>query len=271
MQSMVSVIIPCYRCSETIERAVESVIRQTLPPKEILLVEDCSDDEGATLASLYHLKQNFQDKICIKIIQLKENSGPGGARNAGWDEAQQTYLAFLDADDSWHPRKLEIQYQWMKSHPGVALTGHQSIWIKSGKQAHNLPDQWLAKLIGRRQLLLFNCFPTRSVMLRREIAYRFDPTKRQAEDYLLWLMISLGGHPAWRLELPLAYTYKADFGGSGLSGDLWKMEKGELDTYRQVYRNEMISRIEFIGLVLMSLSKYLRRLLLSQLQQHFPG
>jgi len=104
MQAPVSVIIPCYRCADTIGRAVESMIWQTLPPKEILLVEDYSQDEGKTLASLYDLQRKFQDKITIKVIPLLKNGGPGGARNTGWDEAQQPYLAFLDADDSWHPR-----------------------------------------------------------------------------------------------------------------------------------------------------------------------
>ncbi|MCR4303908.1 MAG: glycosyltransferase [Gallionella sp.] len=267
MQSPVSVIIPCYRCADTIERAVESVIVQTLPPKEILLVEDCSDDKGVALASMSRLQQNFQGKASIRIIPLKKNSGPGGARNVGWDEAQQPYLAFLDADDSWHPRKLEIQYQWMESHPEVALTGHPSVLIESGKSIPVLPEQLKARPISGYSLLISNCFPTRSVMLRREIAYRFDPAKRYAEDYLLWLRIVLGGKSAWLLELPLAYSYKADFGAKGLTGNLWKMEIGELDTYRRVCKDGMIPRTVHLGLSLLSLLKYLRRLILVYFQR----
>ena len=267
MQSPVSVIIPCYRCSETIERAVESVIRQTFPPKEILLVEDCSDDEGATLASLHRLKQNFQDKISIKIIPLKENSGPGGARNAGWDEAQQPYLAFLDADDSWHPRKLEIQYQWMKSHPEVTLTAHQSVWIMPGEPPPAFPARLNVRPVSIYPLLVSNLFPTRSVMLLREITYRFEPAKRYAEDYLLWLRIVLGGKSAWLLEVPLVYSYKADFGAHGLTGNLWKLEKGEIDTYRKIHQDGLISRVLYSGLVLFSLLKFLRRLMISHFQR----
>ena len=263
MQALVSVIIPCYRCVDTIVRAVESVTRQTLLPKEILLVEDFSQDDGKTLASLYDLQRRFQNKIAIKVIPLLKNVGPGEARNAGWDESQQPYLAFLDADDSWHPRKLEFQYEWMESHPQVALTGHLSLWLMPGEVLPDLPERINSRPIDSCSLLLSNCFPTRSVMLRREIVNRFEPTKRYAEDYLLWLKIVMDGKSVWLLELPLAYSYKANFGAGGLTRNLWKMECGELATYSSVYMDGSISRLHYWFIVLFSLLKYLRRLLLS--------
>lgn len=263
----VSVIIPCYRCTETIARAVESVICQTLPPEEILLIEDGSDDGGETFASLSRLQQIHQDKASIKLIPLPENSGPSGARNAGWEVATQPYLAFLDADDSWHPQKLEIQYQWMAAHPKVMLTGHQSAWIRQGNIFPGLPSVIQARAIGRIQLLISNCFPTRSVMLRRSIACRFDPTRRYAEDYLLWLKIVLNGESAWLLGAPLAYSYNADFGGVGLSSELWKMEKGELGVYQQLYLCRLISWLALAGLMLLSLVKFLRRVVVCQLRR----
>ena len=100
-------------------------------------------------------------------------------------------------------------------------------------------------------------------MLRREITNRFDPAKRYAEDYLLWLEIIMDGNSAWLLELPMAYSYKADFGDDGLTGNLWKMAWGELDTYRRIYLDGAISRAYYSCIVLFSLLKYLRRLLLS--------
>ncbi len=267
MRAPVSVIIPCYRCADTIGRAVESVICQTAPPEEILLIEDGSDDGGETLASLYRLQQKHQGETSIRAIPLSENSGPSGARNAGWEAATQPYLAFLDADDSWHPQKLEIQYQWMAAHPEVVLTGHQSVWIRQGNLFPDLPSTIQARAIGRVRLLLSNCFPTRSVMLRRSIAYRFDPTRRYAEDYLLWLKIVLNGESAWLLGAPLAYSYSADFGGVGLSGDLWQMEKGELDAYQQLYLCRLISWLALVGLMLLSLVKFLRRVVVCRLRR----
>lgn len=259
MRSPVSVIIPCYRCADTIERAVDSVVLQTLPPEELLLVEDCSDDAGRTLEALHRLKQIYQETISIKIIALDSNLGPGGARNAGWNEARQPYLAFLDADDSWHGKKLELQYQWMVAQPDVILTGHQTKQIEKNQQVHLLSELIVSHIITKGALLMSNRFPARSVMLRQEIEYRFDPLKRYAEDYLLWLQIVMHGGKAVLLALPLSYSYKADYGGSGLSGNAWQMEKGELDTYRRIYREGLISPLVYLGCISLSLVKHLRR------------
>lgn len=264
MPCPVSVIIPCYRCAESIDRAVESVATQTLVPEEILLVEDCSNDGGSTLAALHRLQQRYRDTLSINVIALGQNGGPGRARNVGWDAARQPYIAFLDADDSWHPRKLEIQYQWMHAHPAISLTGHQSVKIAPDAEIPDWTGEVIARPVARRQFLLSNCIPTRSVMLRRgDVKYRFDPAKRHSEDYLLWLRIILSGHAACRIEAPLAFSYKADYGEAGLSGDLWKMEKGELNTYREIYRDGLITMVPFVGLVVYSLLKYLRRIVLS--------
>lgn len=271
MRSPVSVVIPCYRCADTIGRAVESVIMQTLPPEEIILVEDCSNDGGRTAAALQQLQQSYQNKAVIKIIALPRNRGPGGARNAGWSEAGQPYVAFLDADDSWHACKLEVQYQWMAMHPAVTLTGHQSRQMENGRPPEELPGAPVARVIRGRALLLSNRFPARSVMLRRDNSYRFDPAKRYAEDYLLWLQIVLHGGQAVLLELPLAYSYKADFGGVGLSGNAWEMEKGELDTYTRIFREGLISWAAYIGCVMISLLKFLRRLAMLNFRRACTG
>ena len=259
----VSVIIPCYRCAATIDRAVGSVAGQTQLPAEIMLVEDCSADGGKTLAALEHLRERYRGILNIKIIAMEQNGGPGRARNAGWEAASQPYIAFLDADDSWNPRKLELQYGWMSEHPQVVLTGHRSEKIAPESQFPELTDEVVAHAVSRRKFLLSNSIPTRSVMLRREhISYRFDPAKRHSEDYLLWLQIVLIGNAVWQFDAPLAYSYKADYGEEGLSADLWKMEKGELDTYIRVWRERLISFPVLSALWAYSLSKYLRRMVL---------
>jgi glycosyltransferase involved in cell wall biosynthesis len=125
----VSVIIPCYRCAETVERALDSILRQTMRPSEILFVEDASADEGKTLDKLHQLVAAYDGKIDIQILCMDTNGGPGEARNFGWAHALQPYIAFLDADDAWHPHKIEIQYLWMKTHPDVALSCHETILL----------------------------------------------------------------------------------------------------------------------------------------------
>lgn len=260
-QACVSVIIPCYRCSETIKRSVESVVGQTLPPNEVLLVEDGSNDGGATLSELYTLQRIFSDRN-IKILTLNKNSGPANARNAGWDAATQPFVAFLDADDAWHPRKLEIQTSWMNEHPDVMISGHR-IEVVSGFSPKHLKIRSIyARNLNQLEWLLSCRFSTISVMLRRDLPFRFDPEKRYSEDYLLWLRIVMNGNKSWRIELPLAYCFKPLYGSGGLSGDLWKMERGVHDTYQNIYREGLISFPVYAGLVIFSILKYFRRRIL---------
>ena len=260
MRAPVSVVIPCYRCSETIDRAVESVIRQTCPPKEILLVEDRSNDGGLTLAALHRLEESHRGHFYIRVIQLNENVGPGCARNEGWNLAQETYISFLDADDSWHERKLELQHQWMDAHPEVMMTGHKSsLWLPANKFAE-VSEQLKAQQVHGRAMLISNRFPTRTVMLRRNLPCRFDSTKRHAEDYLLWLQIVLGGWQAWFIDATLAYSYKEEFGKAGLSKHLWQMERGVLDSLHRICGEKLISHTACLFAMLFSILKFIRRL-----------
>ncbi len=266
----VSVIIPCYRCEDTIKRALDSVIAQTLPPEEIILIDDFSNDDGVNLAALNQLGQGHQ-KTSIKIVRLDKNSGPGSARNAGWKEASQPYLAFLDADDSWHSKKLEIQYQWMAAHPDVVLSGHQSIKISENVALPELPESLLVRRVNKYSLLFSNRFPTRSVMVKREVFYRFLPEKRYAEDYLLWLTIVFNGQQAWFLNSPMAYSFKEDFGDGGLTGNLWKTQLGVLDTYHRIFSAGFISIFMLILVSGFSFFKYLRRLGITKVRSLFNG
>jgi glycosyltransferase involved in cell wall biosynthesis len=260
-QARVSVIIPCYRCSETIERAVVSVAEQTLQPVEVILVDDCSGDD--TLTTLYQIQANYlQD--WIKVIALPKNAGAGTARNVGWEVATQPYIAFLDSDDSWHAQKIEIQYGWMMKNPNVALTGHACQQVDdegavNGKEDFSIVDSRFIAFT-KKKLLLSNRFFTPSVMLRRDIVQRYPNGKRYSEDYQLLLEICCAGLQCYRSELPLAYLYKAAYGEAGLSAALWQMEKWELDTYLSLFKTKSIQLGTLLFLVGWSLAKFLRRI-----------
>jgi glycosyltransferase involved in cell wall biosynthesis len=259
----VSVIIPCFNCSGTIERALASVLGQTLLPAEIFLVDDGSDDHGRTSEILSELKRRHEEKASISVISLRVNNGPSAARNAGWDAATQSYIAFLDADDAWHPRKIEIQYRWMEDHPDVALTGHPCLWIRSGIAASPLPSSWDAHEVRRIPLLFSNRFQTPSVMLRRSIPYRFRLGMDRCEDYLLWLRMVLNGHKAWRIELPLAFIFKPPFGRAGLSRNVWKLSRGEMIAFGLAEKEGLIKKPARLLITTYIFLKYLRRLCIS--------
>jgi glycosyltransferase involved in cell wall biosynthesis len=264
----VSVIIPCWQCADVVERAVASVASQRWKPAEVILADDASKD--GTLLKLHDL-QNRYGENWIKIIALKRNAGPAAARNAAWDAAKEKYIAFLDADDAWHPCKIEIQYAWMESHPNVVLTGHGFIRksplarTEFGKQSPDLKftENYEVVKITPFRLLFSNRFFTRSVMLHRNLPFRFHPDKRRSEDYLLWLEIVLNGHSAWYIDAPMAYEYKAPFGEGGLTRNLSAMEAQELDTYRRLYRKGLLSAFSTCCLMMFSLVKYVRRAIIN--------
>lgn len=258
----VSVVIPCYRCGATISRAVSSVYYQSWRPREVILVDDFSGDD--TVVCLSELKEKYPDGW-IQIIELDVNDGPGTARNVGWEHATQPYVAFLDADDAWHHQKIDIQTNWMLSNPNVALTGHACIVASSKESADKVTysyEESKFQRVSSSQLLASNRFPTPSVMLKRDIVHRFVCGKRYIEDFLLWCEICLDGYDCFRCDLPLVSLFKADYGESGLSGDLWKMEKGELDAYYKLRISRRIGFSSFAFFSIVSLVKYLRRVLL---------
>jgi glycosyltransferase involved in cell wall biosynthesis len=255
----VSVVVPCYRCAQTLGRAVASVAAQTSLPMELILVDDASADE--TCSVMHDLVGKYSPGW-IKLILLDQNEGAANARNAGWSIASQPYIAFLDADDAWHPRKIEIQYAFMNANPDVALCGHGHRLITQDVMPDWKLMQGDAREITKWALLLSNKFVTPSVMLRRDVAQRFNEKQRYMEDYMLWLEMFFSGARIVKLPTELVAVYKEQFGVLGLSAQLWLMECGELGNYRRLYDEKLIKSYQFAALVLYSVLKHVRRLLI---------
>jgi len=255
----VSAIIPCYRCAQTIERAVSSVANQTVRPYELILVDDASSDH--TLDELKVLKSKYGE--WVKIVELQKNVGAASARNAGWLVATQSYIAFLDSDDEWHPEKIKIQYQYMVDNPEVAISGHTFSELPN-KSVQKL--NWPVALesvekITWWQLLLKNRFITPSVMLKKDIPFKFAEGKRHVDDHLLWLEIVGAKLSAVKLNVNLAAIYKPMFGASGLSSNMWLMEKAELSNYRYLYMQKRLRFYQYLFLQSFSIAKFFRRLI----------
>lgn len=253
-------VIPCYRCGGTIRRALTSIAQQTLRPAEVILVDDASGD--GMIEELDELKNGYPEGW-INVVSLPQNSGPGVARNQGVRLATQPYIAFLDADDAWHPQKLSLQYGWMLAHPEVMLTGHPSVRHGLKTEAEISSADCRAKAVSPFRLLIFNAFSPRSIMFRRELPVTFDAGKRYMEDHWWLLEIVFSGYSVVALNLPMSFTYKADFGEGGLSKRLWQMEKSELDNYLRLGRAGKISMLLVYLLWAYSLTKYARRIVIS--------
>ena len=258
MFAPVSVVIPCYQCAAVIERAVNSVANQTCRPVELILVDDASGDD--TLKIIHRLKEIHGD--WIHIIELPVNVGAASARNAGWELATQTYIALLDSDDAWHPEKIEIQYGYMRDNPSVALSGHSCRELASAEtECLNWRVEFKSvEKITWHQLLIKNHFVTPSVMIKRDISLRFFEGRRYVDDHLLWLEIVSEKMIAVKLSVDLGATYKSMYGASGLSSNMWLMEKAELSNYQYFYHQEKIKFYQYVCLRIFSMFKFIRRL-----------
>ncbi len=238
----VSVLIPCYRCAGTIGDAVASVAAQTLPPAEVLLVDDGSGDD--TLATLHRLASTYEPGW-IRVIALPANGGVSRARNAGWEQAAQPYIALLDADDSWGPRKLELQMAALQADASIALIGHLMVERVRGTPVPEPDSPVHVQIVTRRNLLLHNPYPAASVVFRRDLPFRFDEEFRRSEDFLLWSQIILSGYRCARINQVLAIWNLRRPGATGLSDDRSAMRRTRRDARRKLMRQGLLSRSEY--------------------------
>jgi glycosyltransferase involved in cell wall biosynthesis len=244
----VSVVIPCHG-GATLQRALDSVFAQTLPPLEVIVVDDASPVPVTASGA--------------RLLRLERNVGPAEARNAGWDAAQGKYVAFLDSDDAWHPRKLELQTAVMERHPELALTA--TGLFESRQDPARFPPVADPPLrsYARWKALLVNPSHTPTWMVRRDLRHRFPANGRYVEDYLFLLELLLDGEEVLHLDADLACVFKPRLGRtSGLSSHLWRMEKGELSAYAALRLSGRLGRPEALLLQAVSLLKFARRLAL---------
>lgn len=200
---IVSVIIPVFNCKEFLAKAIDSALAQTYQPLEIIAIDDGSTDSSTDILASY------QPRITV-INQL--NAGPSAARNNGARHASGDYLAFLDSDDLWDPRKTEIQVAALKAHPKAVATycDHRSIDAKGQILGHTGALEH-ARSSGKILEDLIHGQRIKSpslVMVRRDsfnAAGGFDTDLRFSEDYDLWLRLALLGPILYQLDTLASY------------------------------------------------------------------
>ncbi len=193
----VSVIIPTYNRVHFLKEAIDSVLSQTYPYFELLIVDDGSEDETEALV------RSYQDKR-IRYLFIP-HQGVSKARNVGIKEAKAELIAFLDSDDLWLPRKLEVQVNFFQKRPDALICQTEEIWIRYGrrvnpKKYHKKPSGMMFKESLRRCLI-----SPSAVMMRRELFERvglFDEGMPACEDYDMWLRVTVR-HPVYLLPEPL--------------------------------------------------------------------
>ena len=224
MNKTISVVIPSFNSSATIKKAIDSILSQSCPVTEIIVVDDASTDNTIPLLKEIALSRKSSPEIIILSNEL--NRGPAASRNKGILRSSSEWIAFLDADDSWHPRKLQIQLREAEKH-GMSFIGCLS--TTSEEELASAEDRGFnVKYVTSRDLLWKNYFQTPTVLVRREVLESFDETMRFAEDFDLWQRIIRKTGKALLLQAPLVLLGKAPFMTKGLSSQLVEMERGEI-------------------------------------------
>jgi len=193
MAELVSIITPAYRAAKYIDQAITSVQQQTYPHWELIVTDDCSPDDTREVVARYA----EQDRR-VRLVAQTVNQGPAMARNASLREAQGRFVAFLDSDDWWLPKKLELQLDLM-SRSGSALTYTQFRRVdQDGNNEGRLikvPDR-----LTYRSLLGNTAIATSTAMVDRKQTGNFQMTKTYYDDFALWLKLLRAGHVAKALH-----------------------------------------------------------------------
>ncbi|PLR91230.1 glycosyltransferase family 2 protein [Bacillus sp. T33-2] len=264
----VTVIIPCFNSRDTIERTINSVLSQTCLPKQLIIIDDCSWDDSVDIIKKTFPASVHHEMEC-KLIALNRNHGVSHARNIGIENAAGSFIAFLDSDDTWHPQKLEIQFNFMNENKQVFLSSHETKKVSISEYQESIIERFSTKnfkdkKIGLIKSLFINEIYTRTVMVKnKKDIVHFNPGKKRSEDYLLWLQILTKGLQVKKLQTPLSYSFKGDFGDAGLTGDMKKMQIEEIDTLKRIFTisSSVFSKLLIIGAMFFSYMKYMRRII----------
>lgn len=178
---LVSVITPVFNAAAYLDVSLDSVMRQTFTDFELIIVDDGSTDRSMDIVA-------SRDDRRIRVVQHGENRGLAAARNTGLAAARGEYVAWLDADDACHPKRIAEQVTFLDSNQNVAICG---TWAKTiGEQSGQRWRYPMDDATLKARMLFDDPFVTSSVMLRRKVLSKndlwFDLSFPPAEDYELW-------------------------------------------------------------------------------------
>ena len=217
---VVSIVMPSYNSERFIKNSIESVLNQTYPFWELLIVDDCSTDKTVEII------KSFKDER-IKLFQNKTNSGAALSRNWALKEAKGRWIAFLDSDDLWLPSKLEMQLQFMVANKySFTFTDYR---VCSNGKLENVA-RIAPNKVNYKKIKKYCYFSTITVV------YDFEKVGliqigdiKKNNDYAMWLKI-LKNVNAYRFPKCLSIYVKHD--GSISSGSKFKLIKWHYILFR---------------------------------------
>jgi glycosyltransferase involved in cell wall biosynthesis len=201
----VSVIITTFNYGDFIVEAIESVLGQTRPADEVFVVDDGSTDQTRALVAPY------VERGQVNYI-WQENSGPSEARNRGFERSSGDMIAFLDADDTWLPDKLERQLEWLAAHPRASMVSGPMIWWHVPRDERwVVPYKTMPAERFQREVTIRNLVGNPSMALIRRTALDqaglFDTTLRWGQDWEIFVRLARVGEVGFVDEPVIVYRW----------------------------------------------------------------
>ena len=242
---LVSIITPLYNSEKFIAETIVSVLAQTYTNWEMLIVNDCSKDNGASIVEEYVEK----DKR-IKLFNNKKNMGVSFTRNKAINLSQGKYIAFLDSDDLWHKEKLKKQIRMMEE-KNISLS--YTAYTKMNEDGSLRGKIEVPEKVNYKKLLKGNIMGCLTVIARKDILKDSYFRQTKQEDYILWLELLKKVEFSYGIQESLAFYRVLENSRSSNKIDLvnfnWRI-------YREV---EKLSLVESIYYFVIYLVKGIKR------------
>lgn len=200
---LVSIITPSYNAQNLIGRTIESVLAQSYQNWELIVIDDCSNDGTRDVVRAYAEQDT---RICLLPLE-KNNGAPAAPRNIGIKQAKGEWVALLDADDIWHPRKLELQLKAMRQAGASFSCTQMRDFTDEAALKFAEPGEVVCERITFNKQQLKGRIPTSSVVTRKEVLSGFlfneDIRYKAVEDYHCWLRVHEALGESIKLKYPL--------------------------------------------------------------------
>ena len=223
---LVSVIMPTFNASKYLAGSIESILSQTYTNLELLITDDCSTDETRNI-----LKEFSERDKRVKVKYLKENSGPGVARNRSIERAKGRYIAFCDCDDRWMPDKLERQIAHMRKHDCALCSSSYLICDENDKitGVNISPSHVTLGMLKRDNKI--GCLT--AIYDIKRLGHKFYmPAIRKRQDWALFLNILKECQICFCITEPLAY-YRQRV--NSVSSNKFSLVKYNVNVYETVF------------------------------------
>lgn len=245
-QPLVSVVIPAYRCAETLPLSIDSALAQDVP-MEVLVIDDCPD------APVANVMEQYRDDPRVIYLQNPKNMGAAETRNRGISMAKAPYIAFLDADDIWRSGKLKKQLEALERTGYVLCCTARELMTPQGVFTGKIIP--VREDISYKDLLKHNCINCSSVLIRTEVIREFPMSNAEShEDYITWLRVLRAHGKACGINEPLL-QYRLS--NTGKSGSKLKSARMTFMVYRRMGFGIGKSVLCFCSYALHGVSKYL--------------